>query len=204
MRLRFIVIAVSVASLSLAFADARQQDKPVQPGPGLIGRTLLDGKDVGMVFRYEHGKVFRHELVERKFAEKFDKGLPHRGLEIVLRGRLHVPKEMTVHARHAGGSVSYGIQSLWIGGLEIGSVGDNTQKSQIYKLKLEAGTHRVKWVLRGGQFGNNLLRFEDPVTGKPLSLTFSAEDVKDAGQFSAKDAAVANSEERGWPIPLDW
>src|SRR5688572_17556166 len=152
---RFLAL-LPICALPLTFADARQQDKSVQPGPGLIGRTLLDGKDVGIAFRYEHGRVFRHELVERKFAEKFDKGLPHRGLEIVLRGRLHVPTEMTVHARHAGGSVSYGVQSLWINGLEIGSVGDNIQKSEIYKLKLEAGEHRVKWVLRGGRFGNNL------------------------------------------------
>jgi hypothetical protein len=182
----------------------RQQDRAVEPGPGLIGRTLLEGKDLGIVFRYEHGKVFRHELVERKYAEKLDKGLPHRGLEIVLQGRLHVPKEMTVHARHAGGSVSHGVQSLWINGLEIGSVGDNTVKSQIYKLTLEAGTHRVKWILRGGRFGNNLLRFEEPATGKPLSLTFSAEDVKEAGNVPARNVGVANSEERGWPIPLDW
>jgi hypothetical protein len=201
------LLLASVASalgLSLAVAADRQADTPLRPGPGLIGRTFLDGKDVGIVFRYEHGKVFRHELVERKFAEKLDRPLPHRGLEVILRGRLHVPREMTVHARHAGGSVSHGIQTLWINGLEIGSVGDNTRKSEVYRLTLEAGTHRVKWVLRGGRFGNNLLQFEDPQTGKPLSLTFSAEDLKEVGKVSARDVAEAVSEERGWPIPQGW
>jgi hypothetical protein len=195
---------VASCTLSLAFAAARQPAKPIQPGTGLIGRTQFEGKDIGIVFRYEHGAVFRHELVERKYAEKLDRALPHRGLEIVLQGRLHVPKEMTVHARHAGGSVSHGVQSLWINGLEIGSVGDNTRKSEIYKLTLEAGTHRVKWVLRGGRFGNNLLRFEESATGKPLSLTFTEEDLKGIGDVPAKDVAIAASQERGWPIPLDW
>jgi hypothetical protein len=204
MRLLLVMTCACVVGLSLAFAEVRQPDRAVQPGPGLIGRTLLEGKDVGIAFRYEHGKVFRHELVERKYAEKLDRGLPRRGLEVVLQGRLHVPRDMTVHARHAGGSVSHGVQSLWINGLEIGSVGDNIQKSQIYKLNFEAGTHRVKWVLRGGRFGNNLLRFEDPATGKLLSLTYSAEDLKAVGKVSAREVAEATSEERGWPIPLDW
>src|SRR3954451_21576501 len=190
--------------LGVSPAGPRQADAVLRPGPGLIGRTLWDGKDVGIVFRYEHGKVFRHELVERKVAERLDEKVPHRGLEIVLRGRLHVPREMTVHARHAGGSVSHGVQTLWVGGLEIGSVGDNIQKSQVHKLTVEGGTHRVKWVLRGGRFGNNLLRFEDPATGRLLPLTFSEEDLRAAGKFSPRDVGEAVSEERGWPIPPGW
>ena len=61
--MRFVVASVAcVLGLSLALAGPRQPDKVVRPGPGLIGRTLLDGKDVGIVFRYEHGKVFRAAL----------------------------------------------------------------------------------------------------------------------------------------------
>jgi hypothetical protein len=203
--MRFFVASVAcVLGLSVALAGPQKADKVVRPGPGLIGRTLLDGNDVGIAFRYQHGKVFRHELVQRKIAEKLDEKVPHRGLEIVLCGRLTVPKEMTVHARHAGGSVSHGVHTLWINGLEIGSVGDNIQKSQVYKLKLEAGTYRVKWVLRGGRFGNNLLRFEDPGTGEMLPLRFSAKDLRAAGRPFTKDVGEAASEERGWPIPPGW
>lgn len=193
-----------LTALLLAPVEAQQPDKAIRPGPGLLGRARLDKKDIGIVFRYEHGKVFRHELVEQKFAEKLDKELPRRGLEIVLQGRLHLPKDMMVHARMAGGSVSHGVHTLWINGLEMGSVGDDIQKSQIFKLNFEAGTHRVKWVLRGGRFGNNLLRFEDASTGKLLPLNYSEDDVQEAGPFNAKELGIADSQERGWPIPLDW
>src|SRR3954471_756544 len=118
MRLSCAMIPLCALGLSLAVAEAPKRDKTVQPG--LIGRTLLDGKDVGIAFRYEHGKVFRHELVEWKVAEKLDEKVPHRGLEIVLRGRLIVPRKMTVHARHAGGSVSHGIHTLSVDGQELG------------------------------------------------------------------------------------
>jgi hypothetical protein len=203
--MRFVVASMAcVLGVSPPLAGPRQPDKVVRPGPGLIGRTLLDGKDVGIAFRYEHGKVFRHELVERKVAEKLDEKVPHRGLEIVLRGRLTVPRKMTVHARHAGGSVSHGTHTLSVGGRELGSVGGNTQKSRVHKLTLHSGTHRVEWVLRGGRFGNNLLRFEAPATGDLLPLTFSAEDLRAAGEPPAEDVGEAASEERGWPIPQGW
>jgi hypothetical protein len=180
------------------------QNDAVRPGPGLLGRTLLEGKDIGIFFRYEHGKVFRHELVERKFIEKRDEKLPPRGVEVVLQGRLLIPRRMSVSARHAGGSVSHGVQTLFVDGKELGTVGDDRQKSHIYALTLEAGAHAVKWVLTGGRFGNNLLRFEDPDTGKPLSLSYSAEDLKDVGKIPRNDLTDAASEERGWPIPQGW
>jgi hypothetical protein len=203
MRLLLATVA-AVLGLPPAPAARGQPDNAVRPGPGLIGRALLDGKDVGIVFRYAHGKVLRHELVERAFAHRLDRPLPHRGLEVVLQGRLHVPRRMTVRARHAGGSVSFGVHTLFVDGREVGSVGDNTQKSRVHELPLGAGTHRVKWVLRGGRFGNNLLRFEDPDTGEALPLAFAAEDLKAAGKFAAGDVANAASEERGWPIPQGW
>jgi hypothetical protein len=195
---------LSLISICGMVITGAQPGKAVQPGPGLIGRTSSQGKDVGLVFRYEHGKVFRHELVERAFAEKFDKMVPHKGVEVVLQGRLHVPRKMTIQVRHAGGSVSHGVQTLFVNNKLLGTVGDDTQKSRIYSLRLKAGTYPVKWVLTGGRFGNNLLRFEDPRTGKLLPLTFSEQDLKKAGKFGAGDMAVADSNERGWPIPLDW
>jgi hypothetical protein len=195
---------LSVISICGMVVAGDQPGKGVQPGPGLIGRTSAQGKDVGLVFRYEHGKVFRHELVERAFAEKLDKKVPHQGVVVVLRGRLHVPRKMTVQVRHAGGSVSHGVQTLVVNNKLLGTVGDDTQKSRIYRLQLKAGTYPVKWVLTGGRFGNNLLRFENLTTGKLLPLTFSAQDLKEVGKFAAGDLAVADSNERGWPIPLDW
>jgi hypothetical protein len=190
--------------LPFAKKQSDRQDNAVRPGPGLIGRTFLEGKDVGLFFRYEHGKVFRHELVELKFIEKRDEKLPPKGVEVVLQGRLLVPRKMSVSARHAGGSVSHGVQTLFVDGKELGSVGDDRQKSRVYALLLEAGTHTVKWVLTGGRFGNNLLRFEDPDTGKSLWLSYSAEDLKEVGKISRNDLTDAASQERGWPIPQGW
>jgi hypothetical protein len=183
---------------------ARPKADPVRPGPGLIGRTSVDGKDIGLVFRYEHGRVFRHELVEEKVVDKLDRGFPHRGVEVVLRGRLEVPRAMTVRARMAGGSVSHGIHTLMIDGQEVGSVGDNRQKSRTDLLSLAGGTHPVQWVLRGGRFGNNLLRFEDPQTGDLLPLSFAEENLKEVGPVPAKDVVPVTSDERGWPIPQGW
>src|SRR5262249_9041796 len=141
--------ALGLSSLSLAPAAAPLPVKSVRPGLGLIGRTSVHGKDAGIVFRYEHGSVFRHELVQRKFAERFDAKVPHRGAEVVLEGRLHVPRRMIVRVRFAGGSVSHGVQTLFLGGQELGSVGDDTRKSQVHELNLGKGTHPVKWVLTG-------------------------------------------------------
>ena len=183
---------------------ARPKADPARPGPGLIGRTSVDGQDVGVVFRYEHGKVFRHELVEGKVVDRLDRAFPHRGVEVVLRGRLAVPRAMTVRARLAGGSVSHGVHTLLIDGQEIGSVGDNRQKSRTDLLTLSEGAHPVRWVLRGGRFGNNLLRFEDPKTGALLPLSFTEEDLKEVGPVPAKDVVPVTSEERGWPIPQGW
>jgi hypothetical protein len=202
--MRLFLAAGGVCVLGLSLAAAGQPDKAVPPGPGLIGRTLRDGKDVGIYFRYEHGKVFRHELVEQKFIAKLDEQLPPRGVEVVLQGRLLVPRRMTVRIRHAGGSVSHGVQTLSVDGKELGSVGDDRVKSRVHKLTLDAGAHPVKWVLTGGRFGNNLLRFEDPATGTPLTLAFAAEDLKDVGKPNRSDLTDAASEERGWPIPQGW
>lgn len=190
--------------LSLPLADAAPPAKALRPGPGLIGRTSFEGSDIGIWFRYEHGKVFRHELVEQKFIEKRDEKLPSRGVVVVLQGRLHVPRQMLVEIRHAGGSVSHGVQTLFLDGKELGSVGDDRQKSHFYKVTLDSGTYPVKWELTGGWFGNNLLRFEEADTGKMLRLSFSAQDLKEVGKPSASDVTDAASEERGWPIPQGW
>jgi hypothetical protein len=88
--------------------------------------------------------------------------------------------------------------------MELGSVGDDRQKSRVYALLLEAGTHTVKWVLTGGRFGNNLLRFEEADTGKPLWLSYSAEELKEVGKLSRNEITDAASQERGWPIPQGW
>lgn len=109
--------------LPFAKKQSDRQDNAVRPGPGLLGRTFLEGKEVGFFFRYEHGKVFRHELVERKFIQKRDEKLPPKGVEVVLQGRLLVPRKMSATARHAGGSVSHGVQTIFVDGKELGSVG---------------------------------------------------------------------------------
>ncbi len=178
---------------------------PLQPGSGLIGRTLLDGKEIGLVFQYDHGKILRHEDVEKPLIEKLDRvPFPPRGVEIILQGQVTVPRKMTVNARLAGGSVSFGIHTLSVDGKEIGSVGDDRQKSHLYPLTLTPGQHSIRWVLRGGRLGNNLLRFEDPNSGKLLPLTFSRDDLKDFAAFPAKNVIRITSTERGWPIPQGW
>ena len=122
----------------------------MEPGEGLIGRTLIDGKDIGMVFQYEHGKVIRHEVLEKQIVEKLDVTMPARGIEVVLQGQLRLSEKKTVRVRQAGGSVSHGVHTLYVDGQEIGSVGDDRQKSGVYELNLAEGTHTVKWVLTGG------------------------------------------------------
>src|SRR4051794_15737287 len=101
----------------------------------------------------------------------------------------------------AGGSCSHGVHTLYVDGRQLGSVGDDLQKSQAYWLELDAGDHAVRWELTGGLFGNSLLRFEEADTGTPLALSDAQEDLKGLETFPAKRVVDVAAEERGWPIP---
>jgi hypothetical protein len=176
----------------------------VHPGDGLIGPMSLDGKDAGVVFRYQTGKVVQHELLEKHFVEKRDAKLPSRGVAVVLKGRLQLSAKMTVLVRVAGGSCSHGVHTLYVDGRELGSVGDDLQKSRSYWLELAPGEHLVRWELTGGLFGNSVLRFEEADTGKLLPLSYTKDDLKGIESFPAKRVVDVTAEERGWPIPQGW
>ena len=173
----------------------------LRAGEGMIGRITVNRKDVGVAFHYRHGRVFGPEQVHAMFHKK---GQPLPSIRIVLQGRLHLAGKTKIKAWFAGGGVNRDVNTLYVGGKSLGSVGDDRKKSQVYELPLDAGTHQVTWELRAGTFRHNLLKFENPKTGKMLPLYYSKDDAKAVKLSEAKKVVHLTSKKRGWPIPSDW
>lgn len=161
-------------------------------GTGMIGRAVVEGRDSGFVFQYEHGKVFNPEPLRERIEGNF---------VLTLRGQVEVPRDMVVEAWHAGGGVNGDVNTLFIDGRKISSVGDDREKHSIDKLDLKKGTHAVRWDLVGGTFRNNLLKIVDPETGELLPLGFAKERLPD---LPVTEVVKVGTDQRGWPIPNDW
>ena len=142
--------------------------------PGLIGRTTVGDKDIGLAVKYAMGKPLLNATIQE---EVFRCGGELKNARITLTGVLHVPQATTVLAWHAGGSASRGIHWLDVDGRHVGSIGDDRVKDIVYRLPLKAGAYPVKWVLTGGDFGNSVLQFVDDRTKRILPVTAPAEAV---------------------------
>jgi tRNA A-37 threonylcarbamoyl transferase component Bud32 len=159
---------------------------------GLIGRTTVQKKDIGLVFRYRTGEVFGGETVREKV---FEYGGGMRRVRIELNGTLRVPKDMTVIAWLAGGSSSGGVHWLYVDGREVGSVGDDRVKNTKYRLPLKKGDYEINWILTGGDFGaNSLLQFFDPDL-RPLTVSTSKMQIE-AAKAGVVKAMIENSTQR--------
>ena len=71
--------------------------------PGLIGRTTVGDKDIGLAVKYAMGKPLLNATIQE---EVFRCGGELKNARITLTGVLHVPQATTVLAWHAGGSAS--------------------------------------------------------------------------------------------------
>ena len=187
--------------------DKLGQARPTEdgePGPGLIGTAVVEGKASGIAYHYRHARVFPADLIRCRF-HKADVPLP--SVVITLVGYVDVPREMVVHVWHGAGGVSADHGELHVGGRLLGKVGDDLAKSVVYVVKLPRGRHTVRWVLTGGVFQNNYLKFEDPQTGQALSVCHDAAQRRQSGADRAREVVEANTAPSEWSKiadPREW
>jgi hypothetical protein len=167
--------------------------------PGLIGTATIEGEPSRVAFHYEHGKLFPRELIWDRFHKPTADGGVHRpNISITLLGKVEVPHEMTVKVRQAAGGVNGDHGTLYIGDRQIGQVGDDTAKAEVYVLTLPAGVHPVRWVLTGGTFQNNLLKFEDAQTGELLRVFYDDAQYRESGAAEAREGVEACADPTEW------
>jgi hypothetical protein len=173
---------------------------PARNEPGLIGGSTINGEKAGIVYRYHHGRLLAADDIRSRFHTTEP---PFPDVRIELVGYVDVPRDMTVKIWHAAGGVNNDHGELTIDDRLIGTVGDDLVKNMIYVVKLPQGTHRVRWVLTGGTFQNNLLKFEDPQTGTLLEVFHDAGQREASGVDSAREIVEGNQDPAGWSIAVD-
>jgi hypothetical protein len=119
-------------------------------------------------------------------------------VSITLLGQVEVPREMTVKVSQAAGGVNGDHGTLFIGDRQLGQVGDDTAKAEVYILTLPAGVHPVRWVLTGGTFQNNLLKFEDPNSGELLRVFYDDAQRRLSGAADAREGVEAAADPAEW------
>lgn len=173
---------------------------PIRMEPGLIGGSTINGEKAGIVYHYHHGRLLAAEQIRSRFHGA-DAPLPSVRIELV--GYVNVPRDMTVKIWHAAGGVNGDHGELSIDDHLIGTVGDDLAKNVIYLVTLPQGTHRVKWVLTGGLFQNNLLRFEDPQSEALLSVFHDVRQREAAGADTAREIVEGDHDPAEWSIAVD-
>lgn len=161
------------------------------PQAGLIGRTLVEGKDAKICWLYEHGKILPAEPIRGEFHD----GDLMPQVKITFEGQVQLPAEMVVKIWHGAGGVNGDHGTLYLDDRLLGVVGDDTVKNMIYLVKLTSGTHTVRWELTGGYYRENLLKLENPQTGELLPLTHPATQTPQPGERLIKACAPWES----WP-----
>jgi hypothetical protein len=198
---RFLALqSLSLILLLAVFGGAARSDDGEKPEEkrtaGLIGLAHKDGQPSPIAYHYPHGKVFPADLIRSRFHDGETK-LP--SVEISLVGYVDVPREMTIDVYHAAGGVNMDHGTLLVDDRQIGQVGDDTAKSVIYTLTLPKGEHKLKWVLTGGTFQHNLLKFQDAKTGELLNVYHTAAQLEETGAAKAAKTIDAQGTVEGWP-----
>jgi len=184
-------------------APVEEKPKRGKPRPGLVGLTSVGGKQVPIIWVYGHGKVLHHADIASAFTKHL-REMPKSGIRIEFQGCLYLKRNSKVRVWHAGGSSNGGVDTLSIDGQPVSKIGDDTKKSHQFEQGLGRGKHKINWVLVGGHFATNLLKFEDLKTGDLLPVYFSQEDLEGLEDFRKKEIYEVESEKRGWPIPAGW
>ena len=185
------------------FKDAPRAALPLPETPGLIGAALMGGEHSGFVFHYEHGKLLARELIWDRFHKESEGRVYRPGISITLLGYVEVPHAMTLKVHHAAGGVNEDHGTLFVGERQLGQVGDDTAKAEVYILNLPAGIHPVRWVLTGGTFQNSLLKFEEAQSGEMLRVFHDAVQCEESGAAHARELVEANADPTEWLQAVD-
>lgn len=181
---------------------------PADAKPGLVGRVYVKKLPVPLAVHYEHGKLFEHAALEKYRAVFEDRdvllGEGVRNISIVLRGRFDLPRPTNLKIWHAGGSPTAGVHTLYIDDKAIGTVGDDTTKNTVYRIKLNEGTHAVKWVMGGGDFGSSMVKIHNADTSKPIALWHAKEELNPIADDSIQAMLHITADNSVWSAPDAW
>ncbi len=171
-----------------------------QVTPGLIGGSTVNGEKAGIVYLYHHGRLLAADEIRSRFHGA---DAPFPDVRIEMAGYVQIPRDMTVKIWHAAGGVNNDHGELSIDDRLLGTVGDDLVKNVIYVVKLPHGAHRVRWVLTGGLFQNNMLKFEDPQTGELLEVFHDSGQRSATGADSAREIVEVDRDPAEWSIAID-
>ena len=124
---------------TITFPDGSQADVH----PGMIGRILVKGKDIGVLLKYTPGKPVNPFVVQRILQERKAGG----AFRIELAGFLLVPTAGQVYLRQEGGS-NAALHRVFLNFNKI-SVVDFADSYDSKYISLAAGRHHVAWQLNG-------------------------------------------------------
>jgi hypothetical protein len=164
--------------------------------PGLIGTAVKDGEPTRIAYHYPHGKVFPPALIRNQFHDG-EVNRPSVAIELV--GYVEATEDTTIDIYHAAGGVNEDHGTLYLDDRKLGQVGDDLAKFVVYTITLPKGTHQVRWVLTGGTFQPNLLKFQNAKTGELLTVFHTAEQREKTGASKAVKTIDAQGEFEGFP-----
>ncbi len=166
---------------------------------GLIGTAKIADEQTYVAYHYKHGRLWNHELIRKRFHRTGSDGnLQVPSVVIEMVGYVDVPKNMTVKIWQSAGGVSADHGELFVGDRRLGITGDDTHKQVIYMVDLPMGRHPIRWVLTGGMFQNNLLKFEDPNSGKTLNVYHTDKQRRDTQAAEATATVIADADPGEW------
>ena len=132
--------------------------QPPEEFRGLLGRIQVEGRDVGVLWKYQAGLRLANSALADVLRQV---GAPPGRMRMELVGLLQVAAPTTAEIVHVGGTRDGGQSALAIDGQLLGEVGGSHPTNKVYRLDLEPGEHRVQWVLLGGDLGTCELQFRD-------------------------------------------
>jgi hypothetical protein len=146
---------------------------------GLLGRVHLNRQDMGVAWKYECGlpltqtnilEILQQPEVLQRAAVGSAMSRGAGTLRIEFLGLLHVPGATEVTVFHRGGSPGSGQLALAVDGRKVCEVGGPHPTDANVKLKLDAGEHRIQWLLAGTDLGRCQLQFVDTKSGTPVPV----------------------------------
>ncbi len=148
---------------------ARARFEPPREFQALLGRLRVDGRDVGILWKYRSGLL----LADANVADVLLQSGINRGhLQLDFVGKLQLAETTSVSVALRGGSPQGATATLFVDGKQVGAVGGEHPASNRFELELVKGEHKVAWQLSGRDLGANSLQFTATETSTPLVVYY--------------------------------
>ena len=134
----------------------------------MIGRGMIEGKEMGVTLTYQLGQTIDGRAVRQALNRV---GVDaNAGVEINLAGNLLLREPKEIKFRVAGGSSSGGVCYLTVNRREVAAVGDDRNKDTTVTQMLPAGVYLIGLRITGGDLGSCVLECTDAESGEEIGL----------------------------------